>query len=129
MISTLPAKLNQHTITTEQETSPSTRRSDQLQSSILTVKDEIAKVEQQLAEQCIQLSAALDLKIEASAAISSSDRQDIIDQAKAINEQHIKLLTRYNDTKDAAMELLGIIAEHERKTIRNLMEERGIEDT
>lgn len=51
-----------------------------------------------------------------------------IKDAKLVVEQHIKLLTKYNETKDVAMSLLGMIAEREGRRLVDVMERRRVED-
>lgn len=46
--------------------------------------------------------------------------------AKKVVEAHIKLLTRYNATKDVAMGLLGMIAEGEGRVLGDVLRERGL---
>ncbi|RMZ83540.1 hypothetical protein DV738_g1087, partial [Chaetothyriales sp. CBS 135597] len=48
--------------------------------------------------------------------------------AQTILDRHIKQLGKYNQLKDIAMDMLGILAEREGKTMREIMEARGIED-
>jgi len=46
--------------------------------------------------------------------------------AKKMVEAHIRLLTRYNATRDVARGLLGMIAEGEGRALGDVMRERGL---
>ncbi|KZT01142.1 uncharacterized protein LAESUDRAFT_707840 [Laetiporus sulphureus 93-53] len=50
------------------------------------------------------------------------------EDAKEIVSRHIKLLHRYNETKDAAQILMGRLASHRQSTIRQIHEEYGLAD-
>ncbi|RMZ78462.1 hypothetical protein DV737_g3901, partial [Chaetothyriales sp. CBS 132003] len=58
----------------------------------------------------------------------SPDQQQSLVRAQAILDHHIKQLGKYNQLKDIAMEMLGMVAEREGKTMREMMAAREIED-
>lgn len=50
-------------------------------------------------------------------------------QARDTVARYKESVTNFNDLRDAALGLLGLIAEKEGRTLRDVLEERGIEDT
>ena len=56
------------------------------------------------------------------------EQQQVLNEAQKILDQHIKQLGQYNQLKDIAMGMLGIIAEKQGKPLREVMEARGVED-
>ena len=54
--------------------------------------------------------------------------EQIMVRARETVARYKQSVTRYNDLKDAAMGLLGLIAEKEGRTLKDVLEERGIED-
>ncbi|PCH34379.1 hypothetical protein WOLCODRAFT_148438 [Wolfiporia cocos MD-104 SS10] len=50
------------------------------------------------------------------------------EDAEKIVARHIKLLHRYNEAKDAAQILMGRLAAHSQKTIRQIHKDYGLTD-
>ncbi|RMD43464.1 hypothetical protein DV735_g1650, partial [Chaetothyriales sp. CBS 134920] len=111
-----------------------------LQEKITQVQASIEHTKQQLSDTLDKLSAnkpeqqhtALPAKPVGLATYPLSDlrpeQQQSFVHAQAILDRHIKQLGKYNQLKDIAMDMLGIIAEREGKTMREIMEARGIDD-
>ena len=59
--------------------------------------------------------------------LSPRTQQQSLLHAQRILDDHVKQLQRYNETKDVAMSLVGIIAEGKGESVRNLLRERGWE--
>ncbi|OAL30044.1 hypothetical protein AYO20_08948 [Fonsecaea nubica] len=60
--------------------------------------------------------------------MSVEDEKAALVHAHSIINKHISLLTTYNEIKDVAMEMLGLIAEKEGRRLQDVMEERGIDE-
>ena len=56
------------------------------------------------------------------------DQRHILNEAQKTLDTHIKKLGQYNQLKDMAMGMLGMIAEKEGKTLREVMKDRDVED-
>ncbi len=56
----------------------------------------------------------------------AGDKRATVDEARAVVKAHVEMLTRYNETRDIAMGLLGMIADNQGRRLRDIMEERGI---
>lgn len=54
--------------------------------------------------------------------------QRALGQARDTVARYKESVTKFNDLRDAALGLLGLIAEKEGRTLRDVLEERGIED-
>ena len=59
--------------------------------------------------------------------LSPRTQQQSLLHAQRILDDHVKQLQRYNEMKDVAMSLIGIIAEGKGESVRNLLRERGWE--
>lgn len=59
--------------------------------------------------------------------LSPRTQQQSLLHAQRILDEHVKQLQRYNETKDVAMSLIGIIAEGKGESVRGLLRERGWE--
>jgi hypothetical protein len=49
-------------------------------------------------------------------------------EAQRILNKHVTTLSRYNEIKNVAMEMLGILAEQKGMTMKEIMAERGIDE-
>ena len=49
-------------------------------------------------------------------------------QAQRILDKHVATLSRYNEIKDIAMEMLGILAEQKGMTMKEMMAEKGVDE-
>ncbi|KAF2226124.1 Swi5-domain-containing protein [Elsinoe ampelina] len=63
-------------------------------------------------------------------AIPVTDEQvrEALAQARKARVDHVKLLGRYNDIKDVAQGLIGMIAEQRSCRVKEVMEELGIDE-
>lgn len=61
------------------------------------------------------------------AQLSTQDNERLA-SASAILANHVKTLSKYNAVKDIAMDMLGILAEQQGKTMKEIMMERGISE-
>ncbi|PSK56452.1 hypothetical protein B9Z65_6076 [Elsinoe australis] len=62
------------------------------------------------------------------AGLTSAEMQIALSDARASRAEHIKLLGRYNDIKDVAQGLMGLIAEQRGCRVKDVMEELGVAD-
>ncbi|KIW76287.1 hypothetical protein Z517_11033 [Fonsecaea pedrosoi CBS 271.37] len=62
------------------------------------------------------------------ASMSVEDEKAALAHAHSIINKHISLLKTYNGIKDVAMEMLGLIAEKEGRRLKDVMDERGIDE-
>jgi hypothetical protein len=53
----------------------------------------------------------------------------LLQNARGVIKQHIQLLSQYNEIKDVAQNLIGIIADHRNVTIRECQEDFGVKDS
>lgn len=60
--------------------------------------------------------------------VTSAEMQIALSDARASRAEHIKLLGRYNDIKDVAQGLMGLIAEQRGCRVKDVMEELGVAD-
>lgn len=67
-------------------------------------------------------------RIQDGAQLYLTEHSATVKEAKTTVQQHVRLLTKYNEMKDAAIGLLKVIAESEAKTVRQIMGERNVED-
>lgn len=118
-------------------------RADELRAKIAKAHAEINAVQSQIArlqrqsqsaiiqsDECITANSALlkdAMPIPDDHGQTPLDEQTIR-QAREIVARYKQSVTRFNDLRDAAMGLLGLIAEKEGRTLKNVLEDRGIED-
>lgn len=121
------------------------QQKERLQRSIAKVQGQIDETKRALDNVCEELrnttAANTDIgpgeEISANGASMSSraeqpeqrkSEQEIIKQARDAVNAHIKMLTRYNELRDVAMGLLGMIAEYEGVRLADVMRARGVLD-
>ncbi|OQU97271.1 hypothetical protein CLAIMM_03225 [Cladophialophora immunda] len=62
------------------------------------------------------------------ASLSAEDEKAALAHAHSIINRHISLLKSYNEIKNIAMGMLGLIAEKEGKRLKDVMDERGVNE-
>ncbi|EXJ66046.1 uncharacterized protein A1O5_10660 [Cladophialophora psammophila CBS 110553] len=60
--------------------------------------------------------------------ISGDTEKEALSHAQSIINRHISLLKSYNEIKDIAMGMLGLIAEKEGRRLKDVMDERGVDE-
>ena len=98
------------------------------QSRVSHLHCQITKACKEIEETEAKLDRACNLLKGNNEHASAVDHAQTIAEQKVVVEKHIKLLTKYNDTKDVAMAFLGMIAENEGRRLVDVMESRGVED-
>ena len=141
--SDLVADVGSRTATDILEKGPSpSPRNLELQRKITQLGSTIEHTELQMAEALSKLSTLSSFQEQSSTtspsrapsthsnamADLSLDQQRTLALAQNTLDRHIEQLGKYNQLKDIAMGMLGIIAEREGKTLREVMQARDVED-
>ena len=117
-------------------------RALEFQRKIIQLRSTIESTEVQLSEVLGKLSALPPFQQQDTTASPSKnpsaafnttitlplDQQRTLTQAQKTLDRHIKQLGRYNQLKDIARGMLGMIAEKEGKMLREVMDARDVED-
>lgn len=100
-------------------------RGDQLRQKIENATRQLAQVDQEIATLVTKNNAHA---LEADCKDAQKSEAEWVEQCKQDLKTHTATMTKYNDMKDAAMQLLGLIAERQGRTLKSVMDEREIVD-
>lgn len=124
----LVSKASEHTEMPE-AVPPLNSRQARLASQLPGLRTQVEEVESKLDTVLRQLAtSSASAASSATLKLSPNAKEAVLKEAQARADKHVALLTRYNQLKDISMRLLTIIAESEGKRLRDVMDERAIED-
>lgn len=101
-------------------------RRTKLLSSIETSKSNISTTEFQLASKIQEVTQLESFKQQTT--LNYDQDKAALAHAQVVANKHISSLKRYNEIKDIALGMLGLIAEKEGKRLAEVMEERGVSE-
>lgn len=117
-------------------------RVERLKSSIDKIRDQIEQTRKELDGVCMSLrelstndgqlisgSATGGTVVDTSATSQATNltNEELLEEARAMVNGHVKMLTRYNELKDVAMVLFELLAQYEGVRVGDVLRDRGVE--
>ena len=99
-----------------------------LLASLETLKTQISITEKQLSTKLHEITQLDSFPSQQPRADPQDSDNAALAHARAIINKHISLLKRYNEIKDIATGMMGLIAEKEGRRLAEVMEERGVSE-